>query len=69
MSGIGITLFPASVFKPTQDSYQFYDYFHNVEKIYYGGTEEQWKTLTNNEERSEIDAKEIVYNANAEDLK
>lgn len=49
--------------------YAFYDYFHDVEIIYYGGSEEEWKILTNNVDRAEIDAKEIKYNVNINELK
>ena len=66
--GIKFIYIPASL-QPTQDSYPFYKYFHDMEKIYYGGTEEQWHILTKNADRSEIDAREIIYNAKAEDLK
>ncbi len=58
---------PASL-QQTNQSYLFYNYFHDMEIIYYGGTEEQWKILTNNANRSSIDAKEIRYNANVETL-
>lgn len=74
----GLTTMPANTFnssdikyvyipeslKSDNSKYPFYKYFHDVEKIYYGGTEEQWKKLTNNANRSEIDVKEIVYNIN-----
>lgn len=46
----------------------FWGYFHDVEKIYYGGTEEQWNQICT-VERSEIDAKQIVFDANPDDLK
>ena len=55
--------------KEIKGSYSFYKYFHDVEKIYYGGTEEEWTTLTDSAERADIDATEIIYNANIEDLK
>lgn len=53
----------------SNNNYGFYKYFSDVEKIYYGGSEEEWKTLTNNTAREDIDAKEIIYNANIDDLK
>lgn len=46
----------------------FWHYFHDVEKIYYGGTEEQWNQLCT-VERSEIEAKQIIFNTNPDDLK
>ena len=55
--------------QPGEKGYGFYDYFHDVEKIYYGGSEEEWGILTHNKPRSDIDVKEIVYNAKIEDLK
>ncbi len=48
--------------------YNFYDYFHDVEKVYYGGSEEDWKQLTNNKDRNEIDVVEIVYDSKITDL-
>lgn len=50
------------------ESNSFWGYFHNVEKIYYGGSEEQWNQLCT-VERSEVEAKQIIYNANPDDLK
>lgn len=46
----------------------FWWYFHNVEKIYYGGSEEQWNQLCA-VERSEIEVKQIIFDANPNDLK
>lgn len=46
----------------------FWSYFKDVEKIYYGGSEEQWKQLCT-VERSKIDTKQIVFEANPDDLK
>lgn len=66
--GIKYVYIPASL-QSNGTGYSFYNYFHDVETIYYGGTEEQWAALTNNEERSKIDAKEIKYNINSEDLR
>lgn len=66
--GVKFIYIPATL-QNQNNGYPFYRYFHNIEKIYYGSTEEQWKNLTNNADRSSIDVKEIVYNANVEDLK
>ncbi len=55
--------------KTTDENNGFYTYLHDVEKIYYGGSEEEWAALTNNAERADIEATEIIYNANPEDLK
>ncbi len=46
----------------------FYRNFDNAEAIYYGGTEEQWKELTNHVSREKIDVKKIIYDATLEDL-
>lgn len=56
---------PASL-KPNDGA--FYRYFHDVETIYYGGSENDWNILTNNADRTDIDAKEIKYNTNISDL-
>ena len=45
----------------------FLRYFHDVEKIYYGGTEEQWNSLVTCD-REDIDVKQIIYEANIDDL-
>ena len=59
---------PASL-QPKENSYGFWEYLHDCEKIYYGGTKEEWAVLTNNTERSDIDVVEIVYNADPDRLK
>lgn len=66
--GVKYIYIPASL-EPDGESYSFYDYFHDVEIIYYGGSEEEWKILTNNADRLEIDTKEIKYNSDINDLK
>lgn len=50
------------------ESDSFWGYFHDTEKIYYGGSEEQWNQLCT-VERSRIDVKQIIYDANPDDLK
>lgn len=45
-----------------------WSYFHNVEKIYYGGTEEQWEALCT-VDRAKVDVVQIVCNVNPNDLK
>ena len=50
---------------PNDSSYGFYKYFHNVEKIYYGGSKEDWAVLTNNADRANIDAVEIILLSSA----
>ena len=50
------------------ESESFWGYFHDVEKIYYGGSEEQWNQLCT-VERSEIEVKQIIFDANPDDLK
>lgn len=49
-------------------SSSFLDYFHDVEKIYYGGSKKQWDKLVD-EDREEIDVKQIIYDANLNELK
>lgn len=66
--GIKFIYIPATL-QPQNDGYPFYRYFHDIEKIYYGGTEEQWNALTNNADRASVDVKEIIYNSSIDDLK
>lgn len=65
--GVKYIYLPKSL-KDGGKGYAFYKYFHDVEKIYYGGTEEEWHILTNNAERSDIDVVQIVFEAKIEDL-
>lgn len=65
--GVKYVYIPSTLEKE-DESYGFYDYFNDVEKIYYGGTEEQWAIITNNVERSKIDAVQIICNANVNEL-
>lgn len=60
--GVKYVYLPASL---TQ--FDGWSYFHNVEKIYYGGTEEQWKTFCT-VDRSRVDVVQIICNANPNDL-
>lgn len=46
----------------------FWDYLFEVEKIYYGGTEQQWNMLCR-VDRSTIDVKQIICNANPDELR
>lgn len=46
----------------------FWDYFHDVERIYYGGSKEQWDGWCT-AKRSEIGAKQVIYDAKSENLK
>lgn len=66
-SNIKYVYIPKSI--EPQNGYAFYSYFHDVEAIYYGGSENEWMTLTNNTDREKIDAKNIIYDAQIEDLK
>lgn len=66
-SGIKYIYIPASL-EANDLGYSFYKYFHNVEEINYGGSEEQWKTLTKNELRENIDSKNIIFNVKSESL-
>ncbi len=65
--GVKYVYIPSTLEKE-DESYGFYDYFNDVEKIYYGGTEEQWADITNNVERSKIDAVQIICNANVSEF-
>lgn len=66
-SSIKYIYIPASL-EANDVSYSFYKYFHNVEEINYGGSEEQWKQLTKNELRENIDSKKIIFNVKSESL-
>ena len=66
--GVEFIYIPASLQPDPEESYGFYEYFFNVEKVYYGGTEKEWAELTNHADRSEIDVKQIVCNADISDL-
>lgn len=46
----------------------FWGYFHEVKKIYYGGTREQWDEIFN-VDRGELEVEEIIFEAKSEDLK
>lgn len=56
--GIQFVYLPSTL---TEISNSFLSYFHDMDKIYYGGTEEQWNSLVT-EDRSSIEAKQIVFN-------
>ena len=45
----------------------FLSYFHDMDKIYYGGSEDQWNNLVTTE-RADIEAQQIVFDANINDL-
>lgn len=64
--GVKFLYLPSTLQDIGSDS--FWGYFHDVEKIYYGGSEEQWNQLCT-VERSKIEAKQIVFDANPDDLK
>lgn len=65
-SGVEFLYLPSTLQDIGSDS--FWGYFHDVEKIYYGGSEEQWNQLCT-VERSEINAKQIIFNTTPDDLK
>lgn len=59
-----------NVFLPStlkEISSSFLGYFHDVDTIYYGGSEEQWNSLVE-KERGDIDAKQIKFDINPDDL-
>lgn len=51
----------------TLTDFNGWHYFHNGEKLYYGGTEEQWAELFKGE-RKDLDFTLIIFNAKVEDL-
>lgn len=51
----------------TLTGFNGWNYFHDVEKIYYGGTEEQWNQLCP-VERSSIEVKQIVCDSSVSNL-
>lgn len=61
--GIEYVYLPASL-----EEFKGWSYFHNVEKIYYGGTEEQWSNFCT-VDRSRLDVVQIICNADPNDLK
>ncbi len=65
-TGVKYLYLPSTLQDIENDS--FWSYFHDAEKIYYGGTKEQWKQLCT-VERAEIDVTQIIYGANPDDLK
>lgn len=44
-----------------------WNYFHDVQKIYYGGSEEDWALLYT-EDRSRLDVVQIIFNADPQEL-
>lgn len=46
----------------------FWGYFHDVQKIYYGGSQEEWNNLYN-AGSANLDAKQIVFGQNPDELK
>lgn len=64
-SSVKFVYLPKTLEKPDNT---FWGYFHNAEKIYYGGTEEQWNEICT-VERDKLDCKEIVYNTDVSELK
>lgn len=51
----------------TLTDFNGWHYFHNGEKLYYGGTEEQWAELFK-DDRKDLDFTQIIFNAKVEDL-
>ena len=63
-SGIEFVYIPSTL---EEINTSFLSYFHDVEKIYYGGSEELWNEKVDCE-RGDIDAKQIIFDANPDDL-
>lgn len=51
----------------TLEKFNGWSYFHDTQKLYYGGTEEQWSALYTHD-RSSIDVVQIICAANVSDL-
>ena len=66
-SGVEYVYLPASL-DFSENASCFLGYFHDVECIYYGGTEEQWKSMTEGVNRADIDAKRIECGATIQEL-
>jgi hypothetical protein len=60
--GVSILYLPS-----TLKDFTGWSYFHDVEKIYYGGDETTWTTLYTGE-RSRLDVVEVIYNASIADI-
>lgn len=66
-SGVKYIYIPESL-EPASGYLSFHHNLRDVEKIYYGGTREEWKILTDNADRKSIDALEITYDAKINEL-
>lgn len=64
-SGIEFLYLPSSVREINE---QFCGYLSDLKKLYYGGTEKQWKK-TFKADREDLEVQEIVFNANPNELK
>lgn len=78
----GVTYMPANTFNccaathiylpstldPDRIEWYFWNYFHGVKEINFGGTEEQWAALVKDTPRSDIDVSIINYNVKIDDL-
>lgn len=51
----------------TLTAFNGWHYFHDAETLYYGGTEQQWNKLFTGD-RADLDFKQIVFEANIENL-
>lgn len=67
-SDIKYIFIPKSI-EANHEEYQFSHYLDDVDKIYYEGTELDWKILTEYEDRDDMNVKEIIYEAKLDDLK
>lgn len=61
-SGVKMVYLPASL-KDVPNS--FWGYFHDVDTIYYGGSEEEFKSICS--DRWDVDVKHVIYNASPND--
>lgn len=67
-SNVKYVYIPATL-QLTGQSKNFYHYFRDIKKLYYGGSKKQWNLLTNGIDRSKVDIKEIIYYSKIEDLR
>ena len=64
-SGVEFLYLPSSIREINE---QFCGYLHDLKKLYYGGTEKQWRKVFK-ADREDLEVQEIVFNANPNELK
>lgn len=66
--GVKYVYLPKSLSFDDENPHWFFDYFHNLEKLYYGGSEAEWKNLIGDTKREDIDVKQIIFDASLSEL-